>query len=57
MASGRRRRQGRPPSAARLAEGVLIAAGSAQIDAAIALCVAVERAENRPEPVRLVGWL
>lgn len=30
---------------------------SNRIDAVIALAMAVERAENRPEPVRLVGWL
>lgn len=29
----------------------------AQIDAAIALCMAVERAEHRPEPARLLGWI
>jgi phage terminase large subunit-like protein len=28
-----------------------------RIDAVIALAMAVDRAENRPEPVRLVGWL
>lgn len=28
-----------------------------QIDAMIALCMAVERAEQRPEPVELIGWL
>jgi phage terminase large subunit-like protein len=33
------------------------AARSSQIDAAIALAMAVERAEQRPEPVRLLGWL
>ena len=27
------------------------------IDALIALCMALERAEQRPEPVRLLGWL
>jgi phage terminase large subunit-like protein len=27
------------------------------IDALVALCMAVERAEQRPEPARLVGWL
>ena len=27
------------------------------IDAIIALCMAVERAEHRPEPVELLGWL
>jgi hypothetical protein len=27
------------------------------IDAIIALCMAVERVENPPEPVRLLGWL
>jgi hypothetical protein len=31
--------------------------GRAQIDALIALAMAVERAEQRPEPVRLLGWL
>jgi phage terminase large subunit-like protein len=30
---------------------------SAQIDAVVALAMAVERAEARPEPVRLLGWL
>lgn len=27
------------------------------IDAVVALAIAVERAEARPEPVRLVGWI
>jgi len=27
------------------------------IDAMIALCMAVERAEYQPEPVELLGWL
>ncbi len=27
------------------------------IDAMIALCMAVERAEHQPEPVELLGWL
>ena len=27
------------------------------IDAIVALCMALERCENQPEPVRLVGWL
>jgi phage terminase large subunit-like protein len=27
------------------------------VDAIIALCMAVDRAENQPEPVRLLGWL
>ena len=27
------------------------------IDAVIALCMAVERAEHRAEPVELLGWL
>jgi phage terminase large subunit-like protein len=31
--------------------------GRAQIDAVIALAMAVERAEQKPEPVRLIGWL
>jgi phage terminase large subunit-like protein len=31
--------------------------GRVQIDALIALAMAVERAEARPEPVRLLGWL
>jgi phage terminase large subunit-like protein len=31
--------------------------GRAQIDALIALAMAVERAEQKPEPVRLIGWL
>lgn len=30
---------------------------SNRIDAVIALTMAVDRVENRPEPVRLVGWL
>jgi phage terminase large subunit-like protein len=30
---------------------------SAQIDAVVALAMAIERAEARPEPVQLVGWL
>jgi hypothetical protein len=30
---------------------------SNRIDAVIALAMAVDRAENRPEPVRLIGWL
>jgi hypothetical protein len=29
----------------------------ANIDAMIALAMAVERAEHKPEPVQLVGWL
>jgi hypothetical protein len=29
----------------------------ANIDAIIALAMAVERAEHQPEPVQLVGWL
>ena len=29
----------------------------ANIDAVIALAMAVERAEHRPEPVELLGWL
>jgi len=28
-----------------------------RIDAVIALAMAVDRAENQPEPTRLVGWL
>lgn len=28
-----------------------------QIDAVIALCMAVERAEHQPEPVQLLGWV
>jgi hypothetical protein len=28
-----------------------------KIDAVIALTMAVDRLENRPEPTRLVGWL
>jgi phage terminase large subunit-like protein len=28
-----------------------------QIDAVVALAMAVERAEMKPEPVRLLGWL
>jgi hypothetical protein len=27
------------------------------IDAIIALCMALDRVENQPEPVRLLGWL
>ena len=27
------------------------------IDAIIALCLAVDRAEHKPEPVELLGWL
>ncbi len=27
------------------------------IDAIIALCMAVDRAEHKPEPVALLGWL
>jgi phage terminase large subunit-like protein len=30
---------------------------SNRIDAVIALALAVDRAENRPEPVRMLGWL
>jgi phage terminase large subunit-like protein len=30
---------------------------SHRIDAVIALAMAVDRAENRPEPARLIGWL
>jgi hypothetical protein len=30
---------------------------SNRIDAVIALAMAVDRAENQPAPVRLVGWL
>jgi hypothetical protein len=30
---------------------------TAQIDAAVALAMAVERASARPEPVRLLGWI
>jgi phage terminase large subunit-like protein len=30
---------------------------SSRIDAVIALAMAVDRAENQPEPVRLVGWI
>ncbi|MDP9377270.1 MAG: terminase large subunit [Actinomycetota bacterium] len=30
---------------------------SDQIDAVIAMCMAVERAEHQPEPVRFLGWL
>jgi hypothetical protein len=29
----------------------------ANIDALIALAMGVERAEQKPEPVRLLGWL
>ena len=28
-----------------------------KIDAVIALCMALDRTENRPAPTRLVGWL
>jgi len=31
--------------------------GRANIDALIALAMAVERAEQKAEPVRLLGWL
>ena len=27
------------------------------IDGVIALCMALERAEHKPEPVELIGWL
>lgn len=30
---------------------------AAKIDGAIALCMALDRIENRPAPTRLVGWL
>jgi hypothetical protein len=30
---------------------------SDKIDAVIALAMAVDRLENRPEPARLIGWL
>lgn len=30
---------------------------SAQIDAVVALAMAIERAEFRPQPVELIGWL
>jgi hypothetical protein len=30
---------------------------SAQIDAVIALAMAIERAEHRPEPVKVLAWL
>jgi phage terminase large subunit-like protein len=30
---------------------------TANIDAVIAMALAVERAEARPDPVRLLGWL
>jgi hypothetical protein len=30
---------------------------SAKLEAIIALSMALDRAEQRPEPVRLVGWL
>jgi hypothetical protein len=30
---------------------------SDKIDAAVALAMAIDRIENRPEPARLVGWL
>jgi phage terminase large subunit-like protein len=29
---------------------------TAQIDAVVALAMALERAEQKPEPVRLLGW-
>lgn len=32
-------------------------ARDAQIDGAIALAMAVERAQDRPEPARLLGWI
>ncbi len=28
-----------------------------KIDGVVALCMAIDRAENRPAPTRLVGWL
>jgi phage terminase large subunit-like protein len=28
-----------------------------KIDGAVALAMAVDRVENRPEPVRMLGWL
>jgi phage terminase large subunit-like protein len=28
-----------------------------RIDAVVALCMAVERAADKPQPVELVGWL
>jgi hypothetical protein len=37
--------------------GVDKAHRTAHIDAVVALAMAVERAEQRPEPVRLLGWL
>jgi len=30
---------------------------TAQIDAVIAMAMALERVEQKPEPVRLLGWL
>jgi phage terminase large subunit-like protein len=30
---------------------------SSPIDALVALCMALDRVEQRPEPVRLLGWL
>jgi hypothetical protein len=39
------------------AAGASTSRTGAQIDALIALAMAVERAEQRPEPVRLLGWL
>ena len=32
-------------------------AHDAQIDACIALCMAVERAEHQPAPAKVLGWL
>ena len=29
---------------------------SSPVDSLVALCMASERAEHRPEPVRLLGW-
>ena len=50
-----RRQRDRPPLAARVADRQ--AGRRTHIDAIIALCMALDRLENQPEPVRLVGWL
>jgi len=52
LSRGVRGRQGHPRGW-RLEKG----ARSAQIDAVIALAMAVEAAERRPAPVELLGWI
>jgi hypothetical protein len=46
----------RPPSRAGLADRQGPSAGE-NIDGAIALCMAVQVTQARPEPVKLLGWL